>query len=186
SAFNNLPFTPYENNGHRVTKKTALGLLARVYAQGGGGGLNAGGKSYWLRAKEVADSLIYNRGLYGVDLYDDFAKVFASGNNRNILESVFSAYGLNPYDASYDVFTGAGKPNIYLHYYPKLDDAFGTADVLKKGVNSNTSNAYYGRLNQQFIAPTKYLLDCFDAEYDKRWENTFVTAYANYSGVQAI
>jgi starch-binding outer membrane protein, SusD/RagB family len=186
AAFNNLPVTPFDNNPQRVTKKAAFGLLARVYAQGGGEGLMEGGKSYWLRAKEVADSLITNMGTYNAALYDDFAKVFSAANNRNNAEVLFTAYGLNPYDASYDVFTGNSKPNIYLHYYPKFDDAFGTSDVFKRGVNSNTSNAYYGRLNQQFIAPTKYLVNCFNATYDKRWENTFVTAFANYSGVQAI
>ncbi len=186
AAFQNLPVMPYDNNPQRVTKKAALGLLARVYAQGAGEGLTEGGKSYWLRAKEVADSLITGMATYNASMYDDFAKVFASANNRNNTEALFTAYGLNPYDASYDVFTGNAKPNIYLHYYPKFDDAFGTSDVFKRSVNSNTSNAYYGRLNQQFIAPTKYLINCFDARYDKRWENTFVTAFANYSGVQAI
>ncbi len=186
SAFNNLPVTPYENNPQRVTKKAALGLLARVYAQGAGEGLSEGGKTYWVRAKEVADSLINNMSTYGAAMYDDFTKVFAAANNRNNAEVLFTAYGLNPYSSSYNVFTGNTKPNIYLHYYPKLDDAFGTSDVFKRGVNSNTSNAYYGRLNQQFIAPTKYLINCFNATYDKRWENTFVTAFTNYSGAQAI
>jgi starch-binding outer membrane protein, SusD/RagB family len=186
AAFNNLPVAPLDNNAARVTKKSALGLLARVYAQGAGEGLSEGGKSYWIRAREVADTLINNMGAYGAALYDDFAKVFAAANNRNNSEALFTAYGLNPYNASYDVFTGNTKPNIYLHYYPKFDDAFGTGDVFKRSVNSNTSNAYYGRLNQQFIAPTKYLVNCFNAKYDKRWEGTFVTAFANYSGVQAI
>ncbi|MFT4095066.1 MAG: RagB/SusD family nutrient uptake outer membrane protein [Niabella sp.] len=186
SSFDDLPVTPYDGNAARVTKKAAFGLLARVYAQGAGEGLTEGSKSYWLRAKEVADSLINNSGSYNATLYSDFSMVFAAANNRDNAEVLFTAYGLNPYDASYDYFTGNSKPNIYLHYYPKLDDAFGTADLLKRSVNSNTSNAYYGRLNQQFIAPTKYLVDCFNAQYDKRWENTFVTAFANYSGVQAI
>lgn len=186
SAFKNLPVAPMDNNLARVTKKSALGIMARVYAQGAGEGLTEGGKSYWVRAKEVADSLINNKGVYGVALYDDFSKVFASANNRNNSEVLFTAYGLNPYDAAYDYFTGNSKPNFYLHFYPKFDDAFGTSDLFKRGVNSNTSNAYYGRCNQQFIAPTKYLVNCFNAKYDKRWENTFVTAFANYSGVQAM
>jgi len=96
SAFNNLPVTPFENNAQRVTKKSALGLLARVYAQGAGEGLTEGSKSYWLRAKEVADSLITGMGTYGASMYDDFAKVFASANNRNNSEALFTAYGLNP------------------------------------------------------------------------------------------
>jgi len=186
SAFQALPVTPFEGNPQRVTKKSALGLLARVYAQGAGENLSEGGKTYWVRAKEVADSLINNMGAYNAVLYDDFSKVFSAANNRNNAEALFTAYGLNPYNPSYDYFTGAGKPNLYLHYYPKFDDAFGTADVFKRSVNANTSNAYYGRLNQQFIAPTKYLVNCFNAKFDKRWEGTFVTAFTNYSGVQAI
>lgn len=185
-AYNNLKVTPFDNNPARVTKKAAFGLLARVYAQGAGEGLSEGSKSYWVRAKEVADSLINNSVALGASMYDDFSKVFASANNRNNAEALFTAYGLNPYDLSYNVFTGNTKPNIYLHYYPKFDDAFGTSDIFKRGVNSNTSNAYYGRCNQQLVAPTKYLINCFNAKYDKRWENTFVTAFANYSGVQAI
>ena len=135
SAFENLAVTPYDNNPARVTKKSALGLLARVYAQGAGEELNEGGKSYWLRAKEVADSLINGMGQYNAVLYDDFGKVFASDNNRNNLEALFTAYGLNPYSESYDYATGNTKPNLYLHYYPKLDDAFGTSDIFKRSVN---------------------------------------------------
>ncbi len=186
TAFQNLPVMPYDNNPSRVTKKAALGLMARVYAQGAGEGLSEGSKSYWVRAKEVADTLINNMGFYDAVLYDDFAKVFASANNRINEEALFTAYGLNPYSESYDNFTGNSKPNFYLHFYPKFDDAFSTSDIFKRGVNSNTSNAYYGRCNQQFLAPTKYLINCFNAKYDKRWENTFVTAFTNYSGVQAI
>ncbi len=185
-AFNNLSVTPYDNNPARVTKKAALGLLARVYAQGAGEGLSEGSKSYWLRAKEVADSLINNQGAYGATLYDDFQQVFAAANNRDNKEVLFTAYGLNPYEASYDYATGNTKPNLYLHYYPKFDDSFGTADIFRRSVNSNGSNGYYGRCNQQFVAPTKYLIDCFNAKYDKRWENTFVTAFTNYSGEQAV
>ncbi|TCC96593.1 RagB/SusD family nutrient uptake outer membrane protein [Pedobacter hiemivivus] len=182
----NLPVTPYQGNLQRVTKKSALGLLARAYAQGGGEGLMEGTKSYWLRAKEVAEDLILNKGAYGATMYADFAQVFAAANNRNNAEVLFTAYGLNPYNASYDVFTGNNKPNLYLHYYPSLDNAFGAGtDLFRRAAGSNTSNAYYGRLNQSFIAPTKYLINCFNATYDKRWENSFVTAFTNYSGVQA-
>jgi len=44
-AFDNLNVTPFENNPQRVAKKSALGLLARVYAQGAGEGLTEGGKT---------------------------------------------------------------------------------------------------------------------------------------------
>jgi hypothetical protein len=185
-AFNNLPVTPYEGNAQRVTKKAALGILARVYAQGAGEGLSEGGKGYWVRAKEVADSLINDQNTYGATLYADFAEVFAAANNRNNAEALFTAYGRNPYNNDAYIAYAGGNTNLYLHYYPKFDDAFGTADVFKRSVNSNTSNAYYGRCNQQVVAPTKYLVDRFNAQYDKRWEHTFVSAFTNYSGEQAL
>src|ERR1700744_5191874 len=101
AAATDLGTTPYQNNAARVTKKAALGLLARVYAQGAGEGLSENGVSYWARAKAVADDLIANQGTYGATLYGDFAQVFASANNRNNAECLFTAYGLNPYDPSY-------------------------------------------------------------------------------------
>ena len=84
-AANNLEDTPYDNNRARVTKKTALGLLARVYAQGGGEyGLTEEGVSYWQRAKEVAEDMIL---AYGDCLYDDVEDVWAPANNRNNKEA---------------------------------------------------------------------------------------------------
>lgn len=35
------------------------------------------------------------------------------------------------------------------------------------------------------LRPSKYLLDCFDADYDKRWEVTFTTAFVQFSAVQS-
>jgi hypothetical protein len=187
-AVANLDVTPYGGNPQRVTKKAALGMLARVYAQGGGEGMTEDGKTYWVRAKEVADDMIANMSAYGIGWYNDFADVFASANNRNNDEALFIAYGRDPHNqAAWSGYIAGGNTNLYLHYYPKLDDAFTAgADLLKRGVNPGGSNAYYGRCNQQVVAPTKYLIDRFNAPYDKRWEHTFVTAYANYSGTQAI
>jgi hypothetical protein len=185
-AFNNLPVEPFEGNLQRVTKKAALGLMARAYAQGGGEELTEGGKSYWERAKEVADSLINNQADYGARIYDNFADVFAAGNNKDNEEALFIAYGRNAYNqASLAQLGSAGNMNVYLFYYPKITTAIGT-DMFKKDPGKNTVNAYYGRLNMDQSAPTKYLIDAFEAQYDRRWENTFVTAFTNYSGVQAI
>ena len=128
-AAQDLGVTPYQNNQQRVTKKSALGLLARAYAQGAGEGLSEGSKSYWVRAKEVAEDLINNKAAYGATLYADFAQVFAYANNRNNAEALFTAYGLNPYSPSYDVATSNTKPNLYLHFYPSLDDVFGAGTI---------------------------------------------------------
>lgn len=174
-AAKKLPVQPYEGNYARVTKKSALGLLARVYAQGAGEGLSENGVSYWERAKAVAEDLIQNAATYGAYMYDDVADLWAQANNRDNEEALFIASGPNPHDPSYLV----GKQNNILSFVSpnpyKLSDIYGTRD---KG------NYFYGRVNNNVLAPSKYLIDCFDADYDKRWENTFITAFAEFSMAQ--
>lgn len=45
---------------------------------------------------------------------------------------------------------------------------------------NDKGNYYLGRVNNNILAPSKYLIDCFDADYDKRWENSFVTAFGDF------
>ena len=92
---------PYNGDYARVTKKTALGLLARVYAQGAGEGLTENGVSYWQRAKEVAEDLINNASTYGAYLYEDVEDVWASANNKNNKEALFIAAGPSTTTVSY-------------------------------------------------------------------------------------
>ena len=171
-AATTLQVTPYENNYARCTKKTALGLLARAYAQGAGEGLSENGKSYWERAKEVAEDLIVNADKYGAYLFTDVEDLWAQANNRNNKEALFIASGPDALDASYT----AGKQNNILSFmFPNPNEL---ADVYK---TNNKANYFYGRVNNNVMAPSKYLIDCFDAQYDKRWENSFVTAFSEFS-----
>lgn len=165
-----LNVEPYNGDYARCTKKTALGLLARVYAQGAGEGLTEDGVSYWQRAKEVAEDLIANAASYGAALYDDVADVWASANNKNNAEALFIASAPStsvPTSANY------AQSNIFSYMYPNpynLDDLYVTRD---------NGNYFLGRVNNNILAPSKYLIDLFDADYDKRWEVTFMTAYGN-------
>lgn len=171
-AAENLEATPYDKNYARCSQKTALGLMARAYAQGAGEGLQEEGKSYWQRAKEVSEDLIANAAGYGAYLYDDVADLWAQANNRNNKEALFMASGLDPYDAS----AAYAKQNNILSF--TFCNPFVLSDVY---LANDKANYFYGRINNNVIAPSKYLIDCFDATYDKRWENSFVTAFANFS-----
>jgi hypothetical protein len=169
-----LNVTPYNGDYARVTKKTALGLLARVYAQGAGEGLTENGVSYWKRAAEVAEDLITNQAAYGADMYTDVADVWANANNKNNKESLFIAAGPASKDAA-----NYTSSNIFTYMYPnpyKLSDIYKTADK---------SNYLYGRINNNIMAPSKYLIDLFDAPHDTRWDNCFTTAFGEESMVQA-
>ena len=43
---------------------------------------------------------------------------------------------------------------------------------------------FYGRMNSSTYMPSKYLMDCFDPTWDKRWENSFTYGYSEWSMVQ--
>lgn len=172
-AAEGLEVKPYENNYARVSKKTALGLLARAYAQGAGEGLSEGGKTYWQRAKEVSEDLITNMNTYGAHLYEDVADVWSHANNRENKEALFVASGPQAGKSSFGYGSASNKLFAYTIANPyKLNDVYKHADK---------ANYLYGRVNSSLFAPSKYLIDCFDAKYDKRWENSFITAFANFS-----
>ena len=100
-ASDELDVQPYGGNYARVCKKTALGLLARAYAQGAGEGLSENGVSYWQRAKDVADDIINNASAYNVYLYTDVSDLWAQANNRNNPEALFIVSGRDANDESY-------------------------------------------------------------------------------------
>ncbi|WP_289742302.1 RagB/SusD family nutrient uptake outer membrane protein, partial [uncultured Duncaniella sp.] len=46
---------------------------------------------------------------------------------------------------------------------------------------SDKGNYYLGRTNNNTFAPSKYSIDVFDPSWDRRWENTFMTAFGMFS-----
>lgn len=168
-----LDNTPVDGNYARVTKKTALGILARAYAQGAGEGLQEDGKSYWQRAREVAEDIISNASAYNVYLYDNIDDLWAQENNRNNKEALFIASGANT--SLSDMKNYYAKNNIFTYTIcnpNKLTDLY---------TRSDKSNYYLGRTNNNTFAPSKYSIDVFDPSWDRRWENTFMTAFGMYS-----
>lgn len=169
-----LDNVPVDGNYARVTKKTALGILARAYAQGAGEGLSEDGKSYWQRAREVAEDMITNASAYNIYLHDNIDDLWAQENNRNNKEALFIASGANTTlsdfkDGNYT------KNNLFTYIFcnpNKLNDLY---------TRSDKTNYYLGRTNNNTFAPSKYSLDVFDPSWDRRWENTFMTAYGMYS-----
>lgn len=187
AAASDLGVVPYEGNYARCTKKTALGLLARVYAQGAGEGLTEDGVSYWQKAKDVAEDLIKNMSSYGAYMYDDIDDMWANNNNRNNKEALFIASGRDGTDAAQGVY-GVGT-TILTYFFGPINEIAGIKTNGGTGLeyfngtngNNNIAGYYYGRQNQFSIAPSKYLIDCFDADHDRRWDNTFVTAFSTFT-----
>lgn len=176
-AAGDLGVEPYGGNYARVTKKTALGLMARAYAQGAAEGLEEDGVSYWQRAKEVAEDLINNSATYGMYLYPDVSDMWADANNRNNKEALFTASGL---DATGTDAGNAGSyfnATCYLYAYTKANPN-NCSDLYK---TQSASNSYLGNHSQGGVmAPTKHAIDVY-GDWDKRYENTFLTAYGQFT-----
>ncbi|MEG1586976.1 MAG: RagB/SusD family nutrient uptake outer membrane protein [Bacteroidales bacterium] len=155
----------------RVVKKTAKGLLSRVYLQGSAYMLtdDQTGKSYVEMAKITAEDLIDNMAAYDAHLYTDFADVFSNENNRNNTEALFVSTG-----AKYgtDAANHMYFCNHFRSFLPKLG-YYTDLGLIEKGM-------VYGRANSWVFQPTKYLLDVFD-EKDNRYYESFISAFSNYS-----
>ena len=176
-AVANLPVTPLEGNRARATKKAAQGMLCRAYAQGAGQGLKENGVSYWKRAREEAESMINNSSEYGAYLYDNVEDVWADANNRNNKEALFVAAGIDAQDDK-NTWDNANPNNnkLFTYCYFGLQNF---SDLNK--VSNDKSNYLYGRVNNNLLAPSYYLVHCFNPSWDKRWENSFQTAFGSYS-----
>lgn len=101
----------------------------------------------------------------------DIADMWADANNRTNKEALMIAAGP---DASSTAWQYIGKGN-------KLS-AYSCGGSYSEFFNSNhkpgDKGYFYGRLNSQNWMPSKYLLYCFNPEWDKRWEYSFQYAIA--------
>lgn len=178
-AANDLGVEPYDGNYARVTKKTALGLLARAYAQGAAEGLEENGVSYWQRAKEVAEDMIANKDSYGMYLYDDVADLWAQNNNRNNKEALFIAAGLDATGSDAAMASTYSHASNYLYAF-NMAKPYNCQDLYKI---QTAVNVYYGQYcdkQSAAMAPTKHAIDVY-GDWDKRYENTFLTAYGAFT-----
>lgn len=171
-----LGVQPFGGNYARVTKKTALGLLARAYAQGAGEGLTENGVSFWQRAKEVAEDMIANKDAYGMYLYDDVSDLWAQENNRNNKEALFMAAGLDAYSPDADQAGSYLNANNWLYTFT-MTNINTLSDLYKTAVGMNI---YLGSKGSAIMAPTKYAIDVFE-NWDKRYENSFMTAFGQFT-----
>lgn len=180
-AAEDLGVEPFGGNYARVTKKSALGLLARAYAQGAGEGLTEDGKSYWQRAKEVAEDMIVNKAAYGMYLYDDVEDLWAQDNNRNNKEALFMAAGLDAQGPDAGMAGSYFNCLNYLYTFTMTDPS--TMSLIYK--TKPNANIYHGTKSSPVMAPTRYAMDVFDANWDKRYENSFMTAFGYFTSEAA-
>ena len=172
AAAEHLKATPSGNNAGRVSKKTALGLLARAYIQGHAYGLTEDGKSYAQRAKEVSEELINNAGTYNAYLYPTFEEAWLIRNNRAAVnrEALFIA---SAGTANTTAAGSAGSSSVMYRPFLPAMNTYTDLGMVQNGY-------YYGRANDWHYVPTTYLMDVFK-EGDKRYDLSFVSAFSTYN-----
>ena len=179
TAINVLGETPFEGNRQRPSKASARGMLARAYIQGAGQGLMENGKSYYERAKEVAEAMIADYG--STKLYNNVDDMWADANNRNNKEALFVAGGvIDNGDSDFYKYAQPGNNKLFTYTYPGLNNINDLSGIANNK-NGTKGSHVYGRLNNCIMAPSKYLIDAFDMSWDKRWENSFQTAFGRGS-----
>lgn len=175
-AIVDLKVEPYQNNYARMTKKSAKGLLARVYAQRAGLGQAKFDDAdvYWKLAAETAEDLITNAVSYGAHLYTDIADMWADANNRKNKEALIVAAGPDANASAWQYMEKNNKLSAYT--------AGGSySDFFNSNHKPGDKGYFYGRLNSQTWVPSKYLMYCFNPEWDKRWEYSFQHAWVEWS-----
>lgn len=181
-AKDNLPVQPLNGNRARATKKAAMGMLCRAYIQGAGQGLSdAEGRSYWELAKETSEYFIGHMSEFGASMYDNVSDLWADTNNRNNKESLFIAAGQDACDDTDKYNSSSSFTNKLFTYCYFNQESVSALSLIADAKN----DPLYGRCNNNLLAPSEYLLHCFNPSWDMRWENSFQTAFFGFSQVQS-
>ena len=186
AAYAGLKDTPFEGNRQRPTKVSALALMARAYVQGAGQGLkDSTGKSFWTLARETAEKTI---NAYPDRWYNDIKEVWNERNNRNNKEALFVAAGPDPNNMSKEAFDQSYKNENKLFRQTVFDFRNAAIHLDDEGADKKTlywnntgRNYVQGGQPNESLAPSKYFIDCFNPDWDRRWEYTFQTAFGGWS-----
>lgn len=176
-AKDHLGVKPLDGNRARATKKSAMGMLCRAYIQGAGQGLSENGVSYWERARKVSEEFIEHKADYEAKLYEDVSDLWADTNNRHNEEALFIAAGQDATDNT-DLYNASSSWTNKLFTYCYFNMESVSALSL---ITDAKNDPLYGRCNNNLLAPSEYLLKCFNPTWDKRWENSFQTAFFGFS-----
>ncbi|MDR0541770.1 MAG: RagB/SusD family nutrient uptake outer membrane protein [Dysgonamonadaceae bacterium] len=173
AAINLLPISQAEYG--RAEKKAAYGLLARTaltrasYLEYFENNKTEADKYYTI-ALNAAKELINNQTAYKCKLYDTFEEVFLPANNKNNAETLWAV----THSTISTLNAQSGNPNrLFKWYVAKYTGLCGmpTIEVLE-----------YGRDNNRYMMPTKYLLNVFNENIDSRYYSSFREAHILPSG----
>ncbi|MCS3798767.1 RagB/SusD family nutrient uptake outer membrane protein [Niastella sp. OAS944] len=144
----------------RASKKSAAGLLARVYLTRASYSTGGDAAAWYTKAKDAALDVINNYIAYGCELYKTPADLWNPNNNKLNKESLFSVtYSVTNVTWSYNSTNGN---RMYKWFATKYN-----------GYPGLTMDIKYGHDGDQKAMPTWHLLDLFDETKDARYDATF-------------
>jgi len=165
-AKDNLPLswgTNVNSEYSRASKKSAAGLLARVYLSRAYYSTGGDAAAWFTKAKDAALDVINNKTIYGTDLWANYADLWDPKNNKVNKESLFTiSYSLtNP---TYNYSANANRK--YKWFVAKYNGKPGLVTSL-----------LYGMENEQRLMPTWHLLDLYNENIDARYGASFLENY---------
>jgi starch-binding outer membrane protein, SusD/RagB family len=169
-AKNNLPVKWSEAEYSRASKKSALGLLARVLLTRAYYSTGADAQAWFTKAKDAAVEAINSAPGWGLSLYETYTDIGQS------------VYGTTAKRA-------ANKEAMFVLSYSETNNVYNTNTTSGTGGNRifkwtltkyrarpgmlNTYVNAYGLDNEQRLMPTWHLLDLFDESIDGRYNANF-------------
>ena len=164
--------------GHAATKASALYLLSKAYLTRGWS--TAAQPGDFQSALTTAQTLITNKGTYGVDLYQNYADAYALANDVTNKEDLFAIE--HSTDTKYGDFTpgaSGGKINGWAYFfrpnYPTVNANYptsGGSGVMTRDL-TNGRPFFRVRPNYDYVNNVAFA----DKSNDYRYWNTFQTTW---------
>ena len=150
----------YGGEYSRASKKSAVGLLARMYITWAYYCEGEEATGYFTKARDMANLLINNPTDYEVELYDNPDYIWDPLNNRGNINK----------EALYVISNSTTNTTLNYDGGHKLPCFFLTAYSGKPGL---VTSVEYGNHEERRFMPTLYLLDLFDETIDARYHASF-------------
>lgn len=162
-------YLPYEwgNEYSRATKKSAAGMLARIYLTRAYYATGAEAQSWFTKARDAAKDVIDNAAQYKVKLWPNYADLWLPANNKKVSggatgvlgESMFSISNSTNWLLNYD-----GNANrMHMWYLTQYSGRIGGL----------VQSLEYGNDGQRRLQPTLALLDMYNENIDSRYYGSF-------------
>ncbi|HWJ92501.1 MAG TPA: RagB/SusD family nutrient uptake outer membrane protein [Flavisolibacter sp.] len=163
-AKQNLPDQDFWGKEYsRASRKSAAGLLARVYLTRAYYAAGADAQSWFTKARDAAKFVIDNAAQLKTALTPKYADLWLPANNKKVSaaggESLFTISNSTNTTLNYD--NNANR--MHMWYLTQYSGRIGALQL----------SLDYGNDNQRRLQPTRALLDMYNENIDARYEGSF-------------